>query len=295
MRLYVYGGSIFGVGLVVNRLRKRFCGSLRCRRELFPLPLSHVCSGGCLVGASLGGRVRAEMADLSIRTCVVLSEGYNQVVVHGSCGLVDAIPHVRSSFPSSFTVSFAKAAAFVLDCLFGLCVYARSVDTELGPFSLVSSLWFSKGALGESVLGMVMQAVSPCGFVCLPGTAISVWDYVVASLTSLQVLRLRSGVVVNPTHLCKFGGERCGACFRFRRRSGVAWRCVEPDLFVVSIRNSPLLFVECFTDGVGYKLCGVHWKTATLETTLEIPASKETWRTSLSCDPRRRLRTASNS
>ncbi|KAL0796396.1 hypothetical protein Bca101_067773 [Brassica carinata] len=179
------------------------------------------------------------MADLSVQTCVVLSEGYNQVVVHGSCGLVDAIPHVRSSFPVLLFWFLLQRLRLLFLIVSLVYVFMPVLSTpELGPFSLVSSLW----------------------------TAISVWDYVVASLTSLQEA--------------------------FQALRDVVY---EPDLFVVSIRNSPLLFVECFTDGVGYKLCGVHWKTATPETTLEIPASKETWRTSLSCDPRRRLRTASNS
>ncbi|KAF2605908.1 hypothetical protein F2Q68_00045029 [Brassica cretica] len=69
---FVYGGSVL---------------------ELSPLPLSHVCSGDSSRRKRvLSGRVQAEMADLSVQTCVVSSEGFNQVVVHGSCGLVDANP-----------------------------------------------------------------------------------------------------------------------------------------------------------------------------------------------------------
>ncbi|KAG2302892.1 hypothetical protein Bca52824_031543 [Brassica carinata] len=98
------------------------------------------------------------MADLSVQTCVVLSEGYNQVVVHGSCGLVDAIPHVRSSFPVLLFWFLLQRLRLLFLIVSLVYVFMPALSTpELGPFSLVSSLWFSKDALGESVLRMVIN------------------------------------------------------------------------------------------------------------------------------------------
>lgn len=103
--------------------------------------------------------MQAELADLSVQTCVISSEGCNQVVVYGSCGLVDANPSRPEFFVRApALVSFAKAAAFALDCLLWSYVFMPAPLTpELGPSSVVSFLWFSKGALGESVLGRVIN------------------------------------------------------------------------------------------------------------------------------------------
>ncbi|KAH0891578.1 hypothetical protein HID58_054007, partial [Brassica napus] len=52
--------------------------------------------------------------------------------------------------------------------------------------------------------------------------------------------------------------------------------------------------VMCFIYRERYKFRGVHWKLATPETSRELPASEATRRTSLSQEPRRRLRTATD-
>ncbi|KAL0800423.1 hypothetical protein Bca101_055598 [Brassica carinata] len=81
------------------------------------------------------GLVQTKMADLSDQGRVVASGSFNLAVIYGSCGLSDSSPSclLFSSFGSHSALS----------------------TQELAQFGLVSPLWFSKGALGESVLGMV--------------------------------------------------------------------------------------------------------------------------------------------
>ena len=112
---------------------------MRCRSGLSPLPLSHVCSSDSSRRKRvLSGRVQAEMADLSVQTCVVSSEGCNQVVVHGSCGLLDANPSRPEFFVRAPSlVSLAIAEAFALDCLFGfmcLCPLCQHRSWDLAAW-----------------------------------------------------------------------------------------------------------------------------------------------------------------
>ncbi|KAF3502864.1 hypothetical protein F2Q69_00043315 [Brassica cretica] len=133
-RLLGFGAGPFSVSRSASRLS--LCRELR-------LVFFFVYGGSVLDDSSrrkrvLSGRVQAEMADLSVQTCVVSSEGCNQVVVHGSCGLLDANPSRPEFFVRAPSlVSLAIAEAFALDCLFGfmcLCPLCRHRSWDLAAW-----------------------------------------------------------------------------------------------------------------------------------------------------------------
>ncbi|KAF3592397.1 hypothetical protein DY000_02020816 [Brassica cretica] len=140
----------------------------------------------------LSGRVQAEMADLSVQTYVVSLEGFNQVVVHGSCGLVDANP-LRPEFfvraPS--LVSLAVVEAFALDCLFGSMTHLASrfsgVINRLGV-----SLWSLLAVPRPSYFLMVVAVASAC----------SVWE----AFQALCDVVYKSGLLV--LHRRRHGNSR---------------------------------------------------------------------------------------
>ncbi|KAF3514738.1 hypothetical protein F2Q69_00009339 [Brassica cretica] len=114
--------------------------------------LDHVCSGDSPRRKRvLSGRVQAEMADLSVQTCVVSLEGFNQL---------------------------SRLLLLIVSLV--LCVYARSVDTGVETLQL--------GIVPLVLKGRTWRVGSR------------------ESLTGSVLRPSRSGVVVNPTRLCSYGG-----------------------------------------------------------------------------------------
>ncbi|KAL0704907.1 hypothetical protein Bca4012_071332 [Brassica carinata] len=177
------------------------------------------------------------MADLSVQTCVVSSEGCNQVVVHGSCGLLDANPSRLEFFVSAPSlVSLAIAEAFALDCLFGfmcLCPLCRHRSWDLAA-------WYRPFGSQRTHLASRFSGV-------INWLGVSLWSL-------LAVPRPRYFFMVAAV------ASACSVWEAFQALCDVVYN---PGLLVVSSGNTPLLFVERLIDGIGYMFCGVHRRLAT--------------------------------
>ncbi|KAL0655194.1 hypothetical protein Bca4012_075778 [Brassica carinata] len=177
------------------------------------------------------------MADLSVQTCVVSSEGFNQVVVHGSCGLVDANPSRLEFFVCAPSlVSLAIAEVFALDCLFRfmcLCPLCRHRSWNLAA-------WYRPFDSQRTHLASRFSGV-------INRLGVSLWSL-------LAVPRPRYFLMVAAV---------ASAYSVWEAFQGLCDVVYKPGLLVVSSRNTPLLFVERLIDGIGYMLCGVHRRLAT--------------------------------